>query len=154
MGIFNFNRKKLKKSTDALGLTHLMHAEVFDVLQNYLPEGWVQVSFFAGCTETSVSPKFFVLTSEYKWIDCFSLLDNTNLIYEVFRPVNKIILDTIKKLPEKHRFNTVELTVYADGRSDARYQYAYNPKCSSAVERFLLKKQQEWNNRFERKKEQ
>lgn len=156
MRIFDFNRKKLIKSNDLL---HLMDIDIFDVLQMYLPEGWVQVNFFAGCTSTSVAPKFYVLTSDYKWIDSNNLLPTETLVNNVLNPISEIILNVRKQIEagkhtEKKIWSTYELTISSDGNFGTRYEYTFNPKSSSQVERFIAKKEKEWVEKYARKKEQ
>ena len=58
------------------------------------------------------------------------------------------------KHSEKKIWSTYELTISSDGNFGTRYEYTFNPKSSSQVERFIAKKEKEWVEKYARKKEQ
>ena len=76
MGIFDFFKKKEKKEdVDIHVLEQDMNQRLFNVLQEYLPNGWEEVVLFAGYyREDSGYFKYWVKLENGEYIDCFNLI--------------------------------------------------------------------------------
>ena len=76
---------------------------VFDKLENYLPDEWKKIAFFAGYTKGSYSMKFFVCTNR-GYIDCFNIPNiNQMQLMLLFQSINKGLGNYRNTLSESER---------------------------------------------------
>ncbi|MBR4329994.1 MAG: DUF600 family protein, partial [Candidatus Riflebacteria bacterium] len=54
-------------------MNQAIYQTIFDKLQNYLPEKWNKLVFFAGYTDGSYSMKYYIEKGDNKYIDCFNI---------------------------------------------------------------------------------
>lgn len=116
--------------------------EVWDKIQDYLPDGWKKVVFFAGYTEGSYGMKFYCKSDGGSYIDCFRLPGaiKTKLI-RTFMDVDKILAKERKKLDGKNKWTVFTMMVDADGNMKAEFDY-------SDYSEDMISYEREWKNKY------
>ena len=99
-----------------------INEEIFNEIQDYLPEKWDKVIYWALYTNDSYSMKYFVKQDD-KYIDCFDLYEDEELI-DLFIKLDEIIQNYKAKLKEFDRWTSMVLEVNSDGSFKTNYDYA------------------------------
>ena len=96
--------------------------EIFNEIQNYLPNNWDNVVYWALYTSDSYSMKYFIKKDD-KYIDCFELFTDGDLL-SLFKKLNIIIQKYKENLKESDKWTSMVLTVDSDGNFKTNYDYS------------------------------
>lgn len=96
---------------------------IFDNLQDLLPESWAKMVFYAGYTSGSYSMKFYVDIGD-KYIDCFNLpgLSRSQLLTTFIRINEELSSERDKQIPG-NRWNIFTMTVDSRGMMHTDFDY-------------------------------
>ena len=94
--------------------------ELFDIIQDYLPQEWDKVVYWALYTSNSYTMKFFVKKND-KYTDCFDIITEEEL-YELFKKLNNLIKENRGKT-KNDKWTAMILTVNSDGKFKTKYEY-------------------------------
>lgn len=98
--------------------------EIFDKLQDALPDEWKKVIFYAAYYEDSYSMKYYVDNGSGKYVDCFSLgVVPKGKLIKLFMGIDKIITPIRKKLTDKEKWTCLTMTVGANGSFRTKFDY-------------------------------
>ena len=98
--------------------------EIFDRLQDYLPEDWKRVIYFVGYTKGSYSMKFYTQNEEGEYFDCFHLQGITKgQIIKLFMDIDKIISKERAKLADKDKWSSLTMRVEKNGAMKTDFDY-------------------------------
>ncbi len=97
---------------------------VFDKIEEFLPDGWSKMVFFAGYTEGSYSMKFYYKKTESGFVDCFSIpnVSKAKLI-KLFMDIHKVLSVSRKELGERNVWSVFTMTVNEDGSMKTDFEY-------------------------------
>lgn len=95
---------------------------IFNEIQDYLPEKWDKVIYWALYTNDSYSMKYFIKQDD-KYTDCFDLYKDEELI-ELFIKLDEIIQNYKANLKESNKWTAMVLEVNSDGSFKTNYDYA------------------------------
>lgn len=141
-----FNGTEIKE-VDINLIQQEMYQQIFNKLQDYLPEGWQKIDFHTVHTKRKYSMKYFVMT-ENKWVDCFNLIDRKELV-RLFIDINKDITNVWNRLPEKHKWYVLNMVVDRQGHINVTYDYADDVKDNDdTLLTYLTQKEREWSKSF------
>lgn len=105
-------------------MNEMMYQNIFDAIQDYLPESWAKVVFMAGYTEGSYNMKFYVSEDGKAYVDCFSLKNCTKAqLIKLFMGIDKVISKERKQLSDKDRWTVLTLSVDSNGRFKTSFDY-------------------------------
>ena len=96
---------------------------VFDLIQDYLPDGWKKTVLFVGYTKGSYSMKFYAKTNS-KYIDCFSFagVSKADLI-KLFMKIDKVLKAERDKLTGKDKWTVFTMLVDSTGTMKTFFDY-------------------------------
>lgn len=116
--------------------------DIFDKLQEVLPEGWSRIAFYAGYTKGSYSMKYYVDDGCGEYIDCFSLNSvNKAKNIHLFVSIDKIISQARGKLDEKNKWNVLSMFINSNGKINANFDY-------TDISENSIEYEQEWKKRY------
>lgn len=132
MGLFNIFKKEDKVNTevDAQMLEQQMNQKIFNILQEYLPNNWVEVVFFAGYyKEDSGYFKYWVKMENGQYVDCFTLIPapkqgEKDVLQQQLMDLHKEMQFVRGKLNEKQRWVCMEMSISNQGKLTKNYNYA------------------------------
>lgn len=105
-------------------MNELLFQNIFDKLQTALPSDWVNTVFYASYSEGSYSMKYFVDFGDGKYVDCFTINNNTNMqLAKLFVEIDKEISLVRETLDSKNKWNVITLKVGKDGEFKAYFDY-------------------------------
>ena len=93
---------------------------LFDLIQDYLPEDWEKVVYWALYTDNSYTMKYFVKVND-KYIDCFDLYSE-DILFKLFKNLNNIIQEC-KNKNSKENWTSLILSVDTNGKFKTDYGY-------------------------------
>ncbi len=101
-----------------------VYQEVFDLVQDYLPEEWTSIVLFVGYTEGSYSMKYYVKDNDNDYIDCFKLnnTSRTELI-KLFIEIDEILSKERELLDRKNKWTIMTFMVDNTGKMKAEFEY-------------------------------
>lgn len=97
---------------------------VFDILQDLLPESWTNMVFYTSYTSGSYSMKFYVNTGNGQYIDCFNIpgLNRSQLVAAFIKINEELSKERDKQIPQ-NRWNVFTMTVNSQGMMHADFDY-------------------------------
>ena len=100
-----------------------MFQDVFDIVYDFLPNGWERMVFFAGYTKGSYSMKFYSKVGNGDYVDCFSIpgVSKTELI-KAFVRIDKVLSENRSQLGDK-TWNIFTMVVRSDGTMKTDFEY-------------------------------
>lgn len=115
--------------------------EVFDLLQDFLPQNWTKTILFAGYTKGSYSMKYYCRTGNGIFIDCFSLdgVSRANLL-KLFVNIDKILSKERESLDDNSRWTVLTMMVDRDGKLKTEFDYDDHSEDMLAYEKEWKKK--------------
>ena len=96
--------------------------DIFDVLQDVLPDKWSKLVFYAAYFEGSYSMKYYIDNGTGQYQDCFSLFSRKDLIKK-FMELDKIIIASRKKLSDKDMWTCLTMIVEENGDFCTKFDY-------------------------------
>lgn len=133
MGLLNIFKKKQFKETDIekiMKADQQMTQKVVTILQEYLPNDWQEVVFYAGFYKDDCGYfKYFIKLANGKYIDCFTLIPEPeagkkDILQEQLMKLNNEIKSFRTRLPEKHKWVCMIINFTSEGKFDKDYDYA------------------------------
>ena len=123
-----------------------MNGEIFQVifyrLQDFLPDLWNKIIFYASYTEGSYSMKFYVNLEGDNYIDCFSIpnIDKKKII-NMFIEFDKMI--SIERNNEllKNKWNVLTMIVDSEGNMKTYFDYRN-------IDNNIIEYENEWKNKY------
>ena len=113
---------------------------VFDLIQDYLPDGWKKTVLFVGYTAGSYTMKFYAkMNSDY--IDCFSFdgISKAELI-KLFMKIDKVLKAERDKLLGKEKWTVFTMSVDSTGVMKTIFDYEDHSEDMIAYEKKWKKK--------------
>lgn len=113
---------------------------VFDLIQDYLPDGWENTVLFAGYTKGSYTMKFYAkLNDEY--IDCFSFEGTSKAtLIKLFMKIDKVLKAERDKLSGKDKWTVFTMSVDSNGAMKTFFDYNDHSEDMIAFEKEWQKK--------------
>ena len=96
---------------------------IFDILQDILPDNWQKVVFYAKYHGSSYSMKYYVDSGNGKFVDCFKLGVSAQNAAKIFNAINRQILPVRQKLDKKNTWSCMTLIVDSTGKFKTYYDY-------------------------------
>ena len=133
MGLLNIFKKKQFKETDIekiMQADQQMTQKVVTLLQEYLPNDWQEVVFYAGFYKDDCGYfKYFIKLANGEYIDCFTLIPEPeagkkDILQEQLMKLNNEIKSFRTRLPKKHKWVCMVITFTNEGKFDKDYDYA------------------------------
>lgn len=151
MGLFDiFKKKKKTKEVDIDILQQQMYQSIFNKLAKCLPQRWKKVDFHLYHTSKYFGIKYFVLTENNQWLDCFEYLDKQTKD-NLFDSIEKEVAKTWNQLPDKHKWCVLNLIVDNQGHIDVNYDYADEVKDDDEkLFSYLFNEEKEWAKKFDK----
>lgn len=98
--------------------------EVFDLIADFLPEGWNKMIFYAGYSVGSYSMKFYSKTEKGKYIDCFSIPGASKAkLVKTFMEIDKVLSKSRKELGDSNAWTIFSMSVDCDGNMKTDFEY-------------------------------
>lgn len=97
---------------------------VFDIISDFLPEGWDRMVFFAGYTKGSYSMKFYSKVKKGEFVDCFNLpgVSKAELI-KSFMEIDRILSKSRAELGEVNTWTVFSMSVDGNGKMKTDFEY-------------------------------
>ena len=131
MGLFDiFKRKNKEEYVDIHILHQQMSQNVFDILQEYLPNNWKEVIFFVGYyKDDSGYFKYWIKMENDKYIDCFNLIPDPkpgekDCLQEQLMRLHNELKFLRSKLSNHDKWVCMEMSVSNQGKMSQKYDYA------------------------------
>lgn len=100
------------------------YQEIFNILQEILPNNWHRVTFYAEYGESSYSMKYFVDLGSGQYIECFKLKDIPKRdIIKAFAVIDSKIMPIRKELSKKDAWSVMTLVIDDEGNFKADFEY-------------------------------
>lgn len=102
-----------------------MFQNIFNKLQEFLPEKWSKVVLYIGYTAGSYTMKYYTADSKGVYTDCFSQkgVNKADLI-KLFMELDKICKKERMDLVDKNRWTVLSMVVDSDGNMKTDFDYA------------------------------
>lgn len=98
--------------------------EVFDKLQDFLPDKWGKVVLFVGYTAVSYSMKFYTCDEKDIYTDCFSQAGTSeDELILLFMQLDKILSRERNTLDDKNKWTVMTMIVKSDGSVKTELAY-------------------------------
>jgi len=106
-------------------MNEIVFQNIFDKLQEYLPNNWKKVILYAGYTVGSYSIKYYVDCGEGQYIDCFDLYGITERqqLVRLFMEIDKILLPIRNELKEGKKWTVMTMIVDSEGNMRSEFDY-------------------------------
>ena len=113
---------------------------VFDLIQDYLPDGWEKTVLFVGYTTGSYTMKFYAKKNR-DYIDCFSFegVSKADLI-KLFMKIDKVLKAERDKLSGKEKWTVFTMSVDSTGSMKTFFDYEDHSEDMIAYEKEWKKK--------------
>ena len=100
-----------------------MFQNVFDIVSEFLPNGWNRMVLFAGYTKGSYSIKFYSKVGSDDYVDCFSIpgVSKAELI-KVFMRIDKVLSENRSQLGDM-AWTIFTMAVGSDGTMKTEFEY-------------------------------
>jgi len=97
---------------------------IFDIISEFIPEGWDKMVFFAGYTEGSYSMKFYSKAGKGKYVDCFSFPGASKAsLVKAFMKIDTILSKNRKELGENNAWTIFSMIVDKNGKMKTDFEY-------------------------------
>lgn len=97
---------------------------VFDVISDFLPEGWNKMVFYAGYTAGSYSMKFYSKPEKGEYIDCFSIPGASKAkLVKAFMEIDKVLSKSRKELGDTNAWTVFSMSVDNNGKMKTDFEY-------------------------------
>lgn len=101
------------------------YQDIFDTLQEVLPDDWRKVVFYAEYGENSYSMKYFVDTGNGEYTDCFKLKDISKQdIIKAFAVIDSKIMPVRRELSKKDTWSVMTIVIDDNGNFKVDYEYS------------------------------
>lgn len=150
MGLFDIFKKN--KKIDVQILEQQMDQKIFNILQNYLPNNWLEVVFFVGYyKDDSGYFKYWVKTEKGQYVDCFTLIPEPkqgekDILQEQLMKLHKEMKWVRGKLSEKHKWICMVMSISNQGKLTKTYDYA-----DGVVKQNLMQYVEDYKNKLNEK---
>lgn len=97
--------------------------EIFDKLQDGLPEEWDKVVLYVAYFDGNFTMKYYAKKDETGYVDCYNIegMNNSKLV-KLFMSLNNIIAPDREKLGKK-KWSVMTMIVSADGEFKTEFDY-------------------------------
>lgn len=97
---------------------------VFDIISDFLPDGWNRIVFFAGYTKGSYSMKFYSKTEKGGYVDCFRIpgASKTKLV-KAFMDIDKLLSKSRMEMGETNAWTIFSMSVDCNGNMKTDFEY-------------------------------
>ena len=147
MGLFNFfKKKKQTEEVDIHLLQQKVYQDIFSKIQEFLPTDWQKVDFHMYHTSRFFGIKYFVLTKENEWVDCFKILDE-NVETELFLSIDDDVAVVWNQLPKKQKWYVLNMIIDNQGYINVSYDYADGVQ-NDDLFMYLHNKEKQWEKKF------
>jgi len=115
---------------------------IFDILQESLPEKWEKVVFYAEYTKGSYSMKYYVNSGDGMYVDCYDIskISKAQLLKK-FMQIDKIFAFERNRLKDKEKWSAVTIILNRDGSFKSEFDYA-------DIEGKTLEYHQKWKDKY------
>ncbi|MBE5869862.1 MAG: DUF600 family protein [Lachnospiraceae bacterium] len=97
---------------------------VFDIVFDFLPEGWDRMVFFAGYTEGSYSMKFYSKAEKGEYVDCFNLPGASKAkLVKAFMEIDKVLSKNRKEQGATNAWTIFSMSVDNNGNMKTDFEY-------------------------------
>lgn len=105
-------------------MNKMVFQEVFDLIQDFLPNNWKKTVLFVGYTKGSYSMKFYCGMNKDEFVDCFNLegASKSNLI-KLFMKIDKILSKERESLDDKNRWSVLTMIIDSNGNMKTEFDY-------------------------------
>ena len=101
------------------------YQDIFDILQDVLPNDWRKVVFYAEYGENSYSMKYFVDIGNGEYTDCFRLKDISKQdIIKAFAVIDSKIMPVRRELSKKDTWSVMTIVIDDNGNFKVDYEYS------------------------------
>ena len=120
----------------------LSYERLFQIIYPSLPAEWRKLVVRASFQGKASVIKYYVRTGNGKYIDCFNLGCNPNLLFSIIKDIHDEVASVRDKLEDHSRWNAVAVVIDAEGSFKADFDYsetAWTDKMSEETwsEKFL-----------------
>lgn len=118
-----------------------MFQNIFDELQNALPEEWKRLAFYASYTDGSYGMKYYVDLGNNQYKDCYELGMYSNIeLLKLFMSIDKIISPVRDNLEPEKTWSVMTMLVDNEGNMKTEFDYRDISENFIAYEREWQKK--------------
>ena len=148
MGLFDIFKKK-NKEVDVQILEQQMDQKIFNILQEYLSNNWIEVVFFAGYyREESGYFKYWIKMENGQYLDCFTLIPEPksgekDALQEQLMKLHKEMQFVRSKLSEKQKWVCMEMSILNQGKLTKNYDYA-----DGVAKEYLIQYVEDYKNKL------
>jgi len=98
--------------------------DIYEKIEEFLPNRWEKVAFYAGYTAGSYSMKYYVDNGSGEYIDCFSLpnVKKPQLI-QLFMSIDKIITPVRKSFDDQNKWTVLSMIIDSNGKMKTDFDY-------------------------------
>ena len=123
-------------------MNNQMFQDVFDKLQDYLPNDWKKVLLFAAYTTGSYSMKYYVDCGDGSYKDCFHIpgISKAQLV-KLFIGLDKILSVERKTLEENQKWSVLTMRVDDMGAMETEFDYV-------DLSENMIAYEQEWKAKY------
>lgn len=105
---------------------------VFDIISDYLPDGWNRMVFFAGYTEGSYTMKFYSKDEKGEYVDCFSISGASKAkLVKSFMEIDKILSKSRRKMSASNAWTVFSMSV--DNNRNMKTDFEYDDHSEDMV---------------------
>ena len=98
---------------------------IFDKLQEVLPQKWDKLAFYASYFQGSYNMNYYIDLGNGEYKDCFSLGNMSNMqLMKLFMEIDKIISPIRDCLEEASKWNVITMIIEADGNFKTHFDYS------------------------------
>ena len=100
-----------------------MFQDIFDILQDVLPEQWDKVVLYVGYTEGSYTMKYYIKGFDNQYVDCFSLEKPGKAgLIKLFMQIDKVISKE-RNATEENKWTVMTMIVDSTGVMKTEFDY-------------------------------
>lgn len=101
-----------------------MFQEIFDKLQDYLPNEWSSLVFYAAYFDGSYSMKYYIKDNKNEYVDCYNTIDLPSIQFtKLFISLDKVISQYRKELDDNKKWSVMTMVINSDGNMKTNYTY-------------------------------
>ena len=123
-------------------MNEVLYQDIFNALQEVLPNEWNKVVFYAEYDDSSYGMKYYVLHEDGTYSDCFELEDvSKSSIIETFAIIDSIIMPVREKVNKDDLWSV--MTIVVSNTGDFKAEYEYEDISDHSIEYF-----NEWKKKY------